>query len=174
MSASNATPCPEERNPERDYVLLGMKELKRQFQKLRFRFGDEVFSLQFGNSPEGQDILRVVEDLKAGRITAEDASAEIEQCEEIIAKDIRATDDPGMITTLDAENEVRAKSQKPWGAAELLVSDAVRDAALGITKEDWILDVLKGHGHDEEAQLGCLKIIIELWQKGPWPWPREQ
>jgi hypothetical protein len=173
MSTSNATPCPEERNRDRDDVLLATKELIRQVKKLRRRYGNVAFAGNFGDSPEGRSMLDVIEDLSAERTTVEDATAEIERCEEIIARNIRATDDPGMITALDAENEARAKSEKPWGAAELLISDAARDAAMGIRKEDWILEVLKGHGEDEEAQLACLKIIIDLWQKGPWVWPRE-
>ncbi|MFY9732478.1 MAG: hypothetical protein WAK24_17845 [Candidatus Acidiferrales bacterium] len=143
----------------------------RQVKKLNRRYGDEV--LDPVDSPEGRLMFHVIEDLRAERTTVEDATAEIERCGEIIARNIRATDDPGMITALDAENEARAKSEEPWGAAELLVSDAARDAALGIAKEDWILDVLKGHGEDEESQLGCLKIIVTLWQEGPWVWPRE-
>jgi hypothetical protein len=155
----------------REDVLLAMKELKRQGEKLRRRLGDE-FVTRFDDSPEGRDIQRGIEDLLAGRVTVEDASAEIERRDEALAKEIRASDDPGMISALDAENEVRAKSQKTNGAAELLAADAFRDASLGIAKEDWILEVLNGHGDDQEAQLGCLKLIAALWQDGPWPWPR--
>jgi hypothetical protein len=148
-------------NRQQDDVLLAMKELMRQTKKLSREFGDEAFDSSLGDG---------IEDLKAGGPPK--TLEEIERYEEILAKEIRASDDPGMVTALDAENEVRTKSQNSCETAQLLARDAARDASLGITKEDWILEVLRGHGDDQEAQLGCLKHIAALWQDGPWPWPR--
>lgn len=71
---------------------------------------------------------------------------------------------------LHAEKDAPAKNLGP--VAELLASDAAGRAGDGISKEEWISEVLTGHSADDEAQLGCLKVILALWSDGFWPWPR--
>ena len=82
----------------------------------------------------------------------------------------RRLDRPYELTTLNAEKDAVAKNLGP--AAELLASDAARRAGDGLSKEEWISEVLMGHSADDEAQLCCLRLILALWSGGPWPWQR--
>lgn len=149
-------------------LLLYSKELKRQFENLR-RLGIDVDEV-VEESPEAQAFISNMEDFNAGRITAEQAAANIKNITDLTDNKMRDTGDPGLITVLDAESEALQKFSE-MSVAVPLVRDAVLNADRGVTKEDWILEVLTGHGEDEDAQL-CLKIIIALWERGPWPWPR--
>ncbi len=128
---------------ERDDAVLGLKEVKRQYEKMRRTFGPEAIDDAF-TSASAQDFEKVIAGLSAGRITADDAEAELERATELFAQTVRATDDPMMVTALDADNEAKAK-QLPQ-IAQLLIFDAVRSAAEGATKEQWIAEVLSGHG----------------------------
>lgn len=58
--------------------------------------------------------------------------------------------------------------------ASLLAENAAECGAEGISKEDWITGVLKGHAGDDQMQLECLRRIVELWSNGPWPWPEQK
>ena len=153
---------------EKEETVLALKEVNRQFEKMRRMYGDEVM----GDALSTQGFTECFADLLAGRITAtEDAQQRLDSFEEVLAQEMRATNDPMMVTGLDAENEAKAK-QLPV-AARMLIWDAVRSAAGGVTKEQWIAEVLSGHASDETAQLGCLRHIVTLWSDGPWAWPRE-
>jgi len=55
----------------------------------------------------------------------------------------------------------------------MLLADSNRAASGGLSKELWIIEVLRGHESDEWVQLGCLKQIVALWTDGPWPWPQD-
>jgi len=153
-----------------DESVLALKELKRQSEKMRDTMGDEAMDRALASSSEVQDLERAIENLCNGRITVEQAQHELDHAEELIGQAAREADDPELVTSVEAQNEARAR-QLPL-AAELLVSDAVRSAAQGISKEQWIAEVLRGHERDEAAQLGCLRHIVTLWNDGPWPWPR--
>ncbi len=151
---------------EKEETVLALKEVKRQFEKMRRIYGAEVM----GDSLPAQGLTEWPADLIAGRITAEDAEQRLDSFGEVLAQEMRATNDPMMVTGLDAENEAKAKHLRQ--AAQMLIWDAVRSAAAGATKEQWIAEVLSGHEGDEAAQLGCLRHIVTLWREGPWAWPR--
>ncbi len=151
---------------EREDVLLAMMELKRHAKKLHAKYGDQLFDVDHRH--ESEALLR---DVVAGTIDPEAAAAEIDCMEEAFASKARLTQNPAIITVLDAENEARARGLRPF--EQILVRDAVVDAAEGLTKETWIQSVLAGHEGCEWAQLECLKAIVLLWTNGPWPWPRD-
>jgi hypothetical protein len=65
-----------------------------------------------------------------------------------------------------------ARGPNSFLTSQYLISDAVRSAAKGISKEQWIAEVLSGHKGGDAAQLACQRQIVTLWSDGPWAWPR--
>lgn len=159
----------EEHGEDKNELILTMKELIRQWTKMRNLLGDAVLD-EIMAGALFQDMERSMADLLAGRTTPEEAQRALDENEERIARFGRETGDPGIITSLDAENESKAKELPE--TAQLLAKDAANCAAAGQSKEQWISDVLSGHAGDDAAQLGCLKHIVRLWSDGPWPWPQ--
>lgn len=157
------------KEPSREEVVLAMKEQMRQVQHMIASIGSEAVDEHL-QSQESQEVFAKATELLAGKITVEEFEAATQHVFEELAAIVRKTDDPVGVTTLDVENEAAAKNLAP--AAQLLAVDATRRAGDGISKEDWILEVLKGHAADEDAQLGCMRLIVTLWSEGPWPWPR--
>jgi hypothetical protein len=56
---------------------------------------------------------------------------------------------------------------------QLLIGNAASKAHRGVSEEDWIIQVIKGHQGDPDAWTECLKAILALREHGPWPWPRD-
>jgi hypothetical protein len=105
-----------------------------------------------------------------GESTFEEAQSGIENANEVIGRLAREMGDPGTISAIDAEYEAAARGLPE--TARLLVSDAYKSAGEGLSKEQWIAGVLRGHETHEDAQRTCLWFIVELWDDGPWPWQR--
>jgi len=146
-------------------VLIVAKELMRQ---------TEVFRLRYGGEPWGEDsdavkgITNLMQGIQVGHVTIGDAAAEIQSIDERLEADISGTSDPGLATLKRSEIEAEAKGLPHL--ARLLAWDASRAAVAGITKEEWIMQVVTGHEGDDKAQIACLKYIVVLWEQGPWPW----
>lgn len=144
---------------------LAMKELLRQFRQMQAML------------PEGDlgdysthELFQNMRELLKGKLDLEQFEAETDRLGEEIAAAAREEGDPVQLTIIDSDNEAEAK-QLPL-AARLLARNATRRAAVGLSKEQWIAEVLSGHSSDEDAQLACLSLIVGLWADGPWPWPR--
>jgi hypothetical protein len=151
---------------ERCGAILALKELSRQAKRLMQRSSE--ISLEEAGMPELGDQLRGILN---GEISPVEAEIQNERTEERIEQSAIDADSPEIILGLRAEKEAKTKGLSP--AAQLLASDSNRAASDGLSKEQWISEVLNGHESDEWAQLGCLKQITALWTEGPWPWPRD-
>lgn len=147
-------------------AVLALKELGRQAKRLMEKYGDisleEVGTGEFGSQLRG---------ILSGEISLSKAEIQNEGADKMIEQEAIEADAPEIIMGLRAEKEARTKGLTL--AAQLLASDSNRAAADGLSKEEWINEVLNGHEGDEWAQLGCLKKIVTLWSNGPWPWPRD-
>lgn len=157
---------------ERAEIILAMKELRRQFQIMRAVMGDEAVDSALSSSDLSQRLLAQIEELREGRISPTGAEAEQRAIDEWIDQAVAASDDPALVMAHRSESEAGIKGLPQ--TAQLLASDAAKRAAAGLSREEWITEVLQGHKSDEAAQLGCLKYIVTLWSEGPWPWPREE
>ena len=146
-------------------VLIVAKELMRQTEVFRRRYGGEPWGK---DSDAVQGIVNLMQGIQVGHITTADAAAEIQSIDERLEADISATNDPALATLKRSEIEAEAKGLSHL--ARLLAWDASRAAAAGMTKEEWIMQVVTGHEDDEKAQITCLKYILVLWEQGPWPW----
>ena len=146
-------------------VLIVAKELMRQ---------TEVFKSTYGGEPWGKDsdavkgIVNLMQGIQVAHISTGDAAAEIQSIDERLEADISATNDPVLGTLKRSEIEAEAKGLPHL--ARLLAWDASRAAAAGMSKEQWIVQVVMGHEGDDKAQIACLKYILVLWEQGPWPW----
>jgi len=149
-------------NPTKDELILAAKELMRQFYRMveSGRLDSE--------SRQAREILGLMVKSREGAITGEEFNAAIDRISEDIAAMALKGDDPIAVTKLNSENEAAAK--KLPRAGQFLAIDAAGRARAGLSKEEWISEVLKGHAADDEAQLGCLSVIVKLWRDGPWPW----
>jgi hypothetical protein len=150
--------------PTQEELILAAKELMRQFYRM----------LESGvldsESRQAREILGLMVKSRNGFITGQEFNAAIDRISEGIAAMALQGDDPVALTKLDPVKEAAAK--KLPRAGEFLAIDAAGRARAGLSKEAWISEVLKGHTADDEAQLGCLNLIVTLWRDGPWPWPR--
>jgi|SRR5580700_4257689 hypothetical protein len=154
--------------PSNEEVILAIRELMRQWQRMSESVGTEPIE-DYLRSSGAREVFKRITELLKGEITIGEFEAATDHLHENTAAMARDVDDPAQVTMVDAENEAAAKNLAP--AARLLAVDAARRAGDGTSKEDWILEVLKGHASDEDAQLRCLRLIVALWSEGPWPWP---
>lgn len=159
------------REPTKKEVLFAIKEQIRQLK--RMPLPDEVYQ-----SDEMRTFERMTSKFLKGEITQEEYKATVnDPLREEWCKLAREAGDPAELTAIDAESEADAKNLPP--GANFLAIEATRYASEGLTKEEWICDVLKGHVEDapgltgDEAQLQALRLIVTLWSDGPWPWPRD-
>ncbi len=155
---------------EKDEAVLCFKELKRQLREMRDKLGSDAVDDAMASSPLIRDLQNNIEALRDCRVTEDEAELENKRVGDLLAEAIREEGDPALVTSVDAEIEAKAKHLSE--AAQALLSDAVKSAGAGLSKERWIGDVLNGHIGDDEAQLGCLRHIVALWNDGPWAWPR--
>lgn len=152
-------------NEERNEAITALLELGRQTTELLERYGEFEFP------EETATLQKTITDLRDGKISVEEADAITEEFDEGLSRSTRNSGDPSPITALDAENEAKAKGLPL--AAQLLARDAAMRCGEGLTKEQWIINILQGHAENEPAQLRCLKHIVAIWSDGPWPWPKE-
>jgi hypothetical protein len=155
---------------ERDETALAGKELKRQWARMAQDLDEETLQATF-ESPVGRAADELMRAIVAGELSAEDIERRTEELNESIGRRARELDVPDIVMQLDTEKEAQAKSQPM--IAQFLAADAVRRASDGLSQEQWILEVIAGHGTDESAQIGCLSFILTLHRDGPWAWPRD-
>jgi hypothetical protein len=146
-------------------VLIVAKELMRQTELCKRRYGGEPWGK---DSDAVNGIVNLMQGMQLGHITTGDAAAAIQTIDERLEADISATGDPALATLKRSEIEAEAKGLPHL--ARLLAWDASRAAVAGITKEEWIMQVVRGHEGDDKTQIACLKYILVLWEQGPWPW----
>jgi hypothetical protein len=150
-------------------VLIVAKELLRQTEVFRRQNGKEAWGK---DSDAVKRIVGLMQGIEQGYISTGDAAAEIQNIDERLEADISATKDSALATLKRSEIEAEAKGLSHL--ARLLAWDASRATAAGMTKEEWIMQVVTGHEGDEKAQITCLKYILVLWEQGPWPWQGTQ
>ena len=146
-------------------VLIVAKELMRQTEVFGRRYGKEAWGKD-SNTVRG--IENLMQGIQQGHISVGDAAAEIQSIDERLETDISSTKDPALAMLKRSEIEAEAKGLSHL--ARLLAWDGSRAAASGMTKEEWIMQVVTGHERDEKAQITCLKYILVLWEQGSWPW----
>jgi hypothetical protein len=154
---------------EREEIALSMKEMLRQSQALRETWGDDALD-QSLQSDLGQQISATLMEVMEGHVTPAEAQTRLEESErQIEERFVEGSDDPATVMSHRAEKEAELKGLP--STAQLLVCDANKQAAAGVSKEEWIAEVLQGHADDDAAQLGCLACIVRLWSEGLLPWP---
>jgi len=155
--------------PTKNEVALAIKEQMRQFDRMRDRLPGGVTNPHFESS-EVQEVFQKISQLLKGEIRQEEFESVIGRLRAEEAAIASKLDDPTRLPMLHAEKDAAAKNLSP--VAKLLASGAARRAGDGLSKEEWISEVLTGHSADDEAQLGRLRFILALWSDGPWPWRR--
>jgi hypothetical protein len=138
---------------ERYDAVLGVKETLRQFRQFVGECGEKT-----------------ADNLLSGRIPVDQSQVGTGSGEESLAGPVRQTPGRSVSVALNAEHEALAEGQALM--VQFLATNAQTRADAGLSKEQWIAEVLSGHADDDDAQIGCLLRIAELWKSGPWPWPR--
>jgi hypothetical protein len=155
---------------ERDDALLALKEAMRQHNRSIEKYGEENFEATL-NTSEGRKLFDLIQALRRGDISLADFEEQNSGIRELIEEKAVDLDDVETIMSLRAEHEAKTKGLSE--AALTLLAGSNRAASEGLSKEEWIIEVLRGHQSDEWAQLGCLRHIVTLWADGPWSWPRD-
>jgi hypothetical protein len=140
-------------NDEQYEAVLGVKETLRQFRQFVGECGEKT-----------------ADDLLSGRVSLDPSQVSAKGAGETVVVGVRQMPGISFSTSLEADRESYIEDQ--GSTIELLASNAQARADAGLSKEQWISEVLNGHTDDDEAQIGCLLRIAELWKNGPWPWPR--
>ena len=153
-----------------DEFVLAIKEQLRQFDRIRNRLPRGVLNRRF-EPTELHEVFEHIRKALGGQISQEEFEFIIGRLSEQEAAIGPKLDRLTESAMLSAKNTAREKNLGP--AAPLLASDAFRRCGDGLSKEEWISEVLVGHSADDAAQLGCLTLILTLWLDGPWPWARD-
>jgi hypothetical protein len=155
----------------KDEVVSALQEILRQAKKLEATEGADGISAAFSRGSDIDDMVETaLRDYRSGLITIEKAQAEIARVKNLNEQFARQLGDPAMIMAFEVENE--AKARQLSDTAQQLTWDASNSAGQGMSPEEWICEVLRGHAGDEDAQRRCLQLIVDLWSDGPWPWLR--
>jgi len=157
--------------PEENDSVLARKELIRQFEAMRRRCGDENFNRALAPG-SARSFARKIQKMQEGELLLEKTQAEMGRLSEELNKVARGLAKVTKDSPLRIEaSDEKAVYEKPLSeTAQLLVFDSVRAATRGVSAEDWIIEVLRGHSGDMGTQMGCLSEILELWRTGPWAW----
>jgi hypothetical protein len=150
-------------------IALSMKEMLRQLQTLRENYGDQALN-RFFSSDLAQEISSTVMEVTAGNVSPTETETKLENLErQIEERFVEGSDDPATVVSHRAEKEAGLRGFT--STAQLLVRNANRRAAAGLSKQEWMAEVLAGHADDDAAQRGCLAYVLELWNEGLLPWP---
>ena len=145
-------------------LLLAIKEQMRQMRVQREHLPAGVFP------SESEELYERLAKFVRGQITLDQLQAMAHASDET-DDEVVDVDDLTEMVAVDAENETKVKGFPL--AAGFLVRDAARRCGDGLTRTEWISEVLAGHADDEGAQLGCLNLFVKLWSDDDlWAWPR--
>ena len=155
---------------EQDDLKLAVKELRRQFEALRRRIGDEAIEDVMASSELAREFADYMEKSARGELSPESEEDELLHFSEEVERMAQEFDNPIALTQLRAENEARTKQLSH--IAGLLAYDAMRAAGEGISEEEWINEVQRGYEGDQTTSLACHEAIVRLRKNAPWAWPR--